>query len=291
MFKRKCTALTGFLLTSLIAGSSAADGVPTTQPLLYSGLLEQNGAPIPDQQILVSIVLWSHESSTASADRRCTTDAPNTAVRGGRFSVVLDASCAEAVQSYPQLWAEVTAMGTLLGRSRLHASPYALESARTDQARSAQPGSELMTTLQEILTRLTAAEHHGVCGATAPVAGDLGVPTATTSGYFVARRLCTAVSGCSSRAHMCTGQELVQQLASGHAVNRRGWYAGMIRIDGTYGGAVGVINDCDEFRTAMSGRPPAAYLGAPLWFGNQAAPNLHVNWAYCDQPNPILCCD
>lgn len=131
-------------------GRARADGVPTVTPLFYGGMLEDNGRPVEGRRDL-TIRLWDAATGGATA---CTTAVVNVEFAAGRFRVPLDASCAGAVRSNPNLWAEVQIGGTTFPRSKLGAVPYALEAGRASGAAGA------------LETRLAALEAGGMGGGT-----------------------------------------------------------------------------------------------------------------------------
>ena len=113
-----------------------AAGVPVTNPLYYAGMLQDAGGPVNGTKNL-ELVFWASETSTGSADRKCTTTAAGTAVASGRFRVALDPSCATDVHANSDLWIEVRVDGTSLGRRKIGASAYALEAAAANGASGA----------------------------------------------------------------------------------------------------------------------------------------------------------
>ena len=136
--RRDKSAMGVFLAVAALVGAyhlgrARADGVPTVTPLFYGGMLEDNGRPVEGRRDL-TIRLWDAATGGATA---CTTAVVNVEFAAGRFRVPLDASCAGAVRSNPNLWAEVQIGGTTFPRSKLGAVPYALEAGRASGAAGA----------------------------------------------------------------------------------------------------------------------------------------------------------
>lgn len=121
-----CVAAVGYNQTR-----ARADGIPATSPLVYSGTLEESGAVLTGMVTRnLRLTVWDDATSTESVHSRCTTTAPGTAVNGGRFQLTLDAMCSAVVRSTPDLWVELEVNGTPLGRTKITAVPFAMESAR-----------------------------------------------------------------------------------------------------------------------------------------------------------------
>jgi hypothetical protein len=106
--------------------SASADGVPTMNPLYYSGRISENGTPASGTRSII-VDLWDDAASTDTAHRKCEVTTPAATVTNGLFRVALDNTCVTAVQQNPDLWAEVTVGSTSLGRRKVGAVPYALE--------------------------------------------------------------------------------------------------------------------------------------------------------------------
>lgn len=109
---------------------TAAEGIPTASPLVYSGVLEKNGLP-PTQPTPISIELYAIGTGGVPLCRVDLAD-PVPVASKGRFRVDLggDARCLDAVRNNRDLWIEVQAEGAPLPRAKLSASPFAVESER-----------------------------------------------------------------------------------------------------------------------------------------------------------------
>jgi hypothetical protein len=124
-----------FVLMPVVA---LADGIPTNQPLAYTGtLLNSVGAPVTTTTSL-SLSLWDDPVATTTGNRKCEALAPNiTPDAQGRFQVVLEAACLTAVKANPNLWVQVQIGLSVLPRSKLSAVPYAVEADRAALATNA----------------------------------------------------------------------------------------------------------------------------------------------------------
>lgn len=106
-----------------------ADGIPAMQPMTYAGTLEEGNGAVSGTRNL-RLTIWDDATSTESMRSRCVTSAQNTMVNNGRFQVTLDNACTAAIRSTPNLWLEIEVNGTSLGRTKLSAVPFAVESGR-----------------------------------------------------------------------------------------------------------------------------------------------------------------
>ncbi len=127
--RRGLVAVAGFVLVLGVvlgywSGRAAAEGVPAVDPLWFSGTLTDGGAPV-DGARDVTIRMFDADAGGAEV---CTTVAAGTAVTAGRFRIALGAACVAAVHANPELWVQVEVGGANLGRTKIGAVPYALES-------------------------------------------------------------------------------------------------------------------------------------------------------------------
>jgi hypothetical protein len=119
----------GSLWVGYRIGVAFAEGIPDRGALQYAGTIDEGGLPVSGFRDL-RVQLWSHETSTdVATDLQCVTDAPAHPVNNGRFVVVLDETCTDAVKRNPDLWAELIVAGTAFPRTRLGAVPFAVEAA------------------------------------------------------------------------------------------------------------------------------------------------------------------
>jgi hypothetical protein len=117
-----------------------AAGIPTTEPLYYSGTLEDNGAPVTGSRD-VTLRLWDDATDPATLHKKCETSSPTTTFDNGRFRIPLDATCQGAIAANPNLWVEVVVGATSLGRKKVGAVPYAVEAQSAVTATTATTAS------------------------------------------------------------------------------------------------------------------------------------------------------
>lgn len=114
-----------------VAGLADADGIPSTTPLTYSGVLQNSaGAPVTTMQA-IQLTLWDDPSVNTSANQKCITPTQSVTPDGqGRFQVVLDQACLDAVRGNANLWVQLQIGAVVMPRTKLGAVPYAVESGR-----------------------------------------------------------------------------------------------------------------------------------------------------------------
>lgn len=105
-------------------GSVSAEGIPEQQPLFYSGVLEEDGELINDTRKL-NIGLYSADEGGSP---ECETGSVDTQIEQGHFRVLLPDDCVQAVSANPDLWVQVETNDAVLGRTKIGAVPYAVES-------------------------------------------------------------------------------------------------------------------------------------------------------------------
>ncbi len=149
-------------IAMLAASTALADGIPTTDPLRYSGTLYVDGRPLNGSAV-VELSLYSSGSAGSTV---CSPIQRNINVRDGAFSVALSSECVNAVRSIQDVWLQLTVTPpgqalVTLPIEKLSASPYAVEAQRATTAgnaltaAAAQPGSTLSTRLQSIESNVT----------------------------------------------------------------------------------------------------------------------------------------
>jgi hypothetical protein len=115
----------GAVSVGYFAGRARAAGIPTTQPLSYSGVLtDANGTPLTGSK---NIQIMLFDAPTGGSATCATTSAPQTLVAGA-FQVTMPDSCVTAVRANPDVWVDVVVDGGSLGRTKLAAVPYAITS-------------------------------------------------------------------------------------------------------------------------------------------------------------------
>lgn len=159
-----------FIVASAVAGSASgyylahaqADEVSGRESLAYSGTLNAAGAPV-DGAYQLTLRLFASATPTADEQPACAVGPLDVRVTQGRFS--LDASaCAAALHGPSDLYSELTAKEgdkaeVKLGRSKIGATPFALEARRAVVATQASHATgDLEAQLTAVATRLTALE-------------------------------------------------------------------------------------------------------------------------------------
>jgi microcystin-dependent protein len=141
--KLRARAITIGILTLLGAVASGwflhgarADGVAMVQPMTYTGILTQNGAPATGMH-MIAIAIWDDPTSTDGTHLKCMTGGLTQINDGGRFSIALPDTCTAAVHKIPDLYLELAVEGNVIGRTKLGAVPYALEAAAAADASGA----------------------------------------------------------------------------------------------------------------------------------------------------------
>lgn len=116
----------GFGLALLVAPYVVAEGVPQTDTLFYSGVLELDGVPVEGVRN-VNVRLFD-DGTTGTL--RCETSAAGIVFEAGRFRVPLLDTCTDAVRAEPDLFIEVEIAGDTFPRVKIGAVPYAVEAER-----------------------------------------------------------------------------------------------------------------------------------------------------------------
>jgi hypothetical protein len=101
-----------------------AEGVPSPDPLYYSGTLTESGKLVSGTRA-ITVNVWDAESGGDAP--LCATVDSSAKLTNGRFRIALDADCADAIAANNNAWVEVIDGATSLGRSKIGAVPYALE--------------------------------------------------------------------------------------------------------------------------------------------------------------------
>jgi hypothetical protein len=237
-----------------------ASGVPATGALTYSGVLTDTaGAPLTGSK---SILVQFYDAGTAG-NTLCTIGPSMIPLVAGAFQVQLPEACTTAVHANPDIWVDVFVDGASVGRAKLGAVPYALESAAA---------ARLL--LKKGTQTLSVGPY---CGSSAATAGSFTAAGGLT-GYPAARALC--VTACSSpTAHMCSGVEMTWTAQMGIALPALGWVAtGALGSPLPTGGYPG---DCQGWLNGTASQSGGLF-GPSGYFANYSA---------CNASYPILCCD
>jgi hypothetical protein len=132
------------LAAGLTLGRAGAQGIPSVDPLHYSGILvdKSTGAPVNGSRA-ITLSLWDSETATTADHQKCVSRPPQeTPVTNGRFRIALDLSCLTAVHQNKDLWVEVIVGTDSLGRRKVGAAPFAVEADSADSAKGASGGLE-----------------------------------------------------------------------------------------------------------------------------------------------------
>jgi hypothetical protein len=145
---------------AFFAGRGSAGSVPSVNPLIYSGTLEDAaGARISGKRNL-EVKLWSNKSKVL-----CTTSSKPVELVNGRFSIVLPPDCVDAVNKEQDPEVEVFVGGGTLGRTKLAAVPYALQAGHATTSQRATTADTAMTAVSasgELGEKVTALESSSV---------------------------------------------------------------------------------------------------------------------------------
>lgn len=250
-----------FAFLTLMAALVWADGIPTPDSLVYSGVvLGPGGNPLPGTPAIL-VALWDAESG---GTKRC--DSAGQPVRyggEGRFSVSLS-SCTVVVSQNANLFVEVSVTGVPLPRMKIAASPYAVEAHR------AASSSRLI--LDGGVGKTSGVGM--VCGLEQNRTGNL--TEGGLSGYRAAKAICERVCN-SPTAHICTAHEGTLSASFGNPPVGR-YSTG---VTPNSGGSAIYLTDCDGFTSSSAQRFSAFWpLGSP---GPDVTP--------CSTSTYVSCCD
>jgi microcystin-dependent protein len=129
----------GVLVALGLLGRALAIGIPTTNPLVYTGTLLNNGVPMTGSPEIYLQVLASPDGGAPPA-QVCLPVTQTVTLSNGSFSLPLDPSCLAQVHAYSNLLIDITVNGTALGTVPLAAVPYAVEA---DTASNPAAGSAI----------------------------------------------------------------------------------------------------------------------------------------------------
>jgi len=131
--------------SAYLLGRARAAGAPTMQPLTYSGVLTNTaGVPLTDASKNIQITLWDMATGGTQA---CSTASTATPLTAGAFQVVLPPACTTAIHGAGDLWVEVFVDGASVGRTKLGATPYAIEADHAVNADQSAAGFQVPGTL------------------------------------------------------------------------------------------------------------------------------------------------
>ncbi len=129
-------------LGTLLALRARAAGIPDAAALTYTGYLENpDGTPVIGTKG-IGISVYDAESD---GNEVCAVKPADVEPVAGRFQLTLPEKCTAAVKANPDLWIEVQVEGSLLGRTRLGAVPYAVEAQNAQRAAAADEATHAAT--------------------------------------------------------------------------------------------------------------------------------------------------
>lgn len=124
------------LVGAAFAGGRALAGIPSSDTLHYSGILEKaSGEPLTGDHF-IELKLW-HEASGGAEPADCATKSEKYPLISGHFSVPLPAACVDAIARYSDTFVELIVDGAPLGRAKLGTVPYAVKADSAKTAESA----------------------------------------------------------------------------------------------------------------------------------------------------------
>jgi hypothetical protein len=117
------------------AGGRARAGIPTNQPMTYSGTLtDANGVALSGTKN-IQLILWDQPTLGSS---QCSTGPVDVTIGAlGSFQLALPNECTTVVHNLPDLWVELIVDNVLVPRSKLGAVPFAVEADHAAKASAA----------------------------------------------------------------------------------------------------------------------------------------------------------
>ena len=107
-----CGGVASLWFTQSLLGTAGAKGIPTIDPLVYSGYLEENGTPVNGKKNIVA-TLWDGTKQVCNTNN---TSKPVDFVRG-RFQMTLPTDCFAAVKQYPSLYIQIEVDKKILAKN------------------------------------------------------------------------------------------------------------------------------------------------------------------------------
>jgi hypothetical protein len=121
------------IVTGVVVARAAVPASATA--LVYSGFLENNGAPVDGSE---NIGLVFHKSQADANDTLCEVASGAVNVAKGRFSIPIDGACTASIAQQGDVFVEVDVAGAPLGtRTKIGAVPFAEEASHAASADSA----------------------------------------------------------------------------------------------------------------------------------------------------------
>ena len=148
-----------------VTGRARAASIPATEPMVYSGALtDAAGTPLSGAHS-IQLALW--DQATLGASQCASAPTSITLSAGGTFQLPLPDTCVGVVHDKADLWLEVIVDNVPLGRSKLGAVPFAVES---DTARNAAGGlGTRLANIEGRLARDTSGQAQRICTGSTPI--------------------------------------------------------------------------------------------------------------------------
>jgi hypothetical protein len=143
MNKRYVLIAVGLTAVGALAGfgvKALANGIPSPNPLYYSGTLTEGGQ-LANGMRAITVNLWP--DGTTMGTPLCQTVASTASVVNGRFKIALATTCKAVINQNNGVYVEVIDGATSLGRSPIGAVPYAVEADHAVNADNAADGGML----------------------------------------------------------------------------------------------------------------------------------------------------
>jgi hypothetical protein len=153
--------------------SVLAEGIPSSNPLYYSGTLAEGGQLVNAPRQL-AVNLWTNAAAQTGEIAICSTTVASTPVINGRFRIALESACKTAIAANPDVYVEVVVGNTTsLGRAKIGAVPFAIEADHATKADNAT--GPLKLAIEKI--------ESGVAALKASTTGGGWQPLPLTSGF------------------------------------------------------------------------------------------------------------
>jgi hypothetical protein len=124
---------------SYAVGLAVAADVPEMDPLVFTGLIVEDGQAVDGDHDLV-VEFWRSPDSTDAGDRVCFGEASGTSVTAGRYRIPVP-NCVEPLQVEQELYSELIMDGRSIGRTKVGAMPFALTAGGAERASEARAAS------------------------------------------------------------------------------------------------------------------------------------------------------
>jgi hypothetical protein len=224
------SVITAGVALGYFIGGARASGIPTTQPLTYSGVLtDTSGVPLTGTKN-IQIAIWD---AAANGNQQCSIGPASQALSAGGFQVALPQACLTAVHGATELWVEVFVDGSSLGRSKLGATPYSVESDHAVSATSATNATHAATadgaqTTFSVPGKLTASGgldetgNVSITGSPGMRAVTVGVTGCTPNNTYAGVSVQGPMTNCTEYSLLGNGADLLINRPTGNMIFRKG---------------------------------------------------------------------